>query len=100
MPDGFELLPDAAGPDRMTRMVVEKGNVRFSDRIIFGLLAVAVLSPADTDQHVPDRYYLTFASKVLPINEWWGRAADFAAIAAEESLPRVKCDFGEWMDQP
>lgn len=100
LPDGFELLPDAAGPPRYTRMFIEKGKVQLSDRVIFGLLAVAVLSPANTDQTVPDGYHLTFGGKVvLLINEWWGRAADFASIAAQEPLPHVKLDFGDWTDQ-
>ena len=97
LPDGFELLTDAAGPPRYTRILVEKGRVRLSDRVIFGLLSVAVLSPANQGQSVPDGYHLTFGGKaVLPINEWWGRAADFASIAAQEPLPQVELDFGDW----
>lgn len=99
LPDGFELLPDAAGPRRQTRMLIEKGKVHLSDRVIFGLLAVAVLSPANLGQRVPEGYFLSFGvTAELPINEWWGRAADFASIAAQESLPSVKMDFGEWMN--
>jgi hypothetical protein len=99
LPDGFELLPDAAGPDRHTRMKIERGKVRLSDRVIFGLLAVAVLSPENADQNVPDDYYLTYAGERLPINEWWGRAADFPAVVAREQLPSVKLDFGSWDGQ-
>jgi hypothetical protein len=29
------------------------------------------------------------------INEWWGRAKDFPAIAAQEPMPQVKLDFGD-----
>jgi hypothetical protein len=37
---------------------------------MFGLLAVAVLSPANADQVVPGGYYLTFGNgRLLPINE-------------------------------
>lgn len=97
LPGGFELLPDAAGPSRQTRLHVEKGKVRLSDRVIFGLLAVAVLSPANRDQSVPDGYYLSLGEARLPINEWWGRAEDFPAIAAGEPLPQVTLDFGDWM---
>ena len=46
LPGGFELLSDAAGPPRVTRVEIERGKVQLSDRVIFGLLAVAVLSPA------------------------------------------------------
>lgn len=98
LPDGFALIQDAAGPKRLTRMEIERGRVRLSDRVIFGLLAVAVLSPANKDQVVPETYHLTFgASRELLINEWWGRAKDFLAIAAEDPTPQVKLDFGDWM---
>lgn len=98
LPNGFALLQDAAGPARFTHLVVEKGKVRLSDRIIFGLLAVAVLSPANTTQRVPDGYYLSFGSSTkLFINEWWGRAGDFPEIAATDPVPQVKLDFGDWM---
>jgi len=79
-------------------MTAAKGKVQLSDRVIFGLLAVAVFSPANTDQNVPDGYHLTFAEHVLPINEWWGRAGDFPAIAALHPLPNITIDFADWMD--
>jgi hypothetical protein len=99
LPDGFELFLDAAGTPRYTRMEVNEGRVHLSDRIIFGLLAVAVLSPANVDQVVPDGYHLTFSGDILlPINEWWGRTADFAGIVAQNPMPLVKLDFTDWMD--
>jgi hypothetical protein len=97
LPDGFALLPDAAGPARVTRMTITDGTLQLSDRIIFALLGVAVLSPANVDQRTADGYFLTFGNFAkLVINEWWGRVADFAAIAAQDPVPRVKLDFGEW----
>lgn len=98
LPDGFQLVLDAAGPPGLTRMRIERGKVRLSDRVIFGLLAVAVLSPVNVDQTIPETYHLTFGKLVLPIHEWWGRASDFVLIAAQEQLPSVKLDFGDWMD--
>lgn len=97
LPEGFELVPDADGPARLTRTRFERGKVRFSDRLIFGLVAVAVFSPANADQRVPETYYLTFGLQRLPINEWWGRAADFPAVAATDPVPSVVLDFGDWM---
>ena len=97
LPDGFDLLPDARGPDRHTRMLIEKGRVRLSDRVIFGLLAVAVLSPVNVDQKVPDGYHLSFAGEKFPINGWWGRVHDFASVIAKEKLPHVTFDFSSWM---
>lgn len=99
LPGGFELIGDARGPARRTTIIVEKGAIQLSDRIIFGLIAVAVLSPANKDQHVPDSYYLTFgATEKLIINEWWARAADFPAIVASDPMPLVTMNFGDWME--
>jgi len=105
LPDGFELMPDArqpvrAGELRKTTVKVVRGAIRLSDRIIFGVIAVPVLSPANKDQHVPNGYYLTFgAEEKLIINEWWGRATDFPAIAAPEPVPSITLDFNEWMHE-
>lgn len=105
LPGGFELLPDAAGQPGFTGMEVEKkapgmGRVRFSDRAIFGLLAVAVLSPVNVDQKVPDGYHFTFGRRPvrLEINDWWGRAVDFLAVTALEPMPRVTLDLSNMMD--
>ncbi len=105
LPGGFELMPDATGQPGVTTMEIKKeapgmGRVRISDRTIFGLLAVAVLSPVNTDQRVPDGYHFTFGRRPvrLEINHWWGRAADFPAVAALEPVPRVTMDFGDMMN--
>jgi hypothetical protein len=98
LPAGFELISDVAGPAGVTRMSFVKGKARLSDRVIFGLLAVVVLSPANSNERVPEGYYLTFGSSAtLMINEWWGRAVDFPAIAALEPMPLVNLDFGDWV---
>lgn len=99
LPDGFTLISNAGVGGGLTQLSVEKGAIRLSDRIIFGLLAVAVLSPANLGQQVPQGYFLSFgrAALTMPINEWWGRELDFPAIAATEPMPSVKLDFGDWM---
>lgn len=98
LPGGFELIPDARGPARHTTVRAAKGSIQLSDRIIFGLIAVAVLSPVNSDQSVPNGYYLTFGADVkLMINDWWGRASDFPAVAARDPVPLVTMDFNEWM---
>lgn len=101
LPDGFELLPDAALGMRTTKLLFDKdGKARLSDRVIFGLLAVAVFAPVNADQRVPhDRYFFVFGKQRirLGVNDWWGRRGDFAAVAATEPMPYVKLDFGDWM---
>lgn len=96
LPDGFELLQDASGPEGYTRLNVERGKVQLSDRVIFGLLAIAVLSSANLGQNVPDGYYLQFAEHILPINDWWGRAEDFVTLTKTANLPSVTIDFKKW----
>jgi hypothetical protein len=105
LPGGYELIRDAAGQHGRTRMEIKKeapgmGRVRLSDRVIFGLLAVTVLSPVNADQAVPDGYHLTFGRRPLrlEINDWWGHAADFPAIAATEPVPCVRLDFAHMMN--
>lgn len=97
LPSGFELLEDAAGPTRITRMEIEKGKVRLSDRIIFGLLAVVVFSPANKNLAVPelDGFFLTFGnSRKLMINDWWGQSEKFILdIIPNDPLPLVTLDF-------
>ena len=97
LPSGFELLEDAAGPARITRMEIEKGKVRLSDRIIFGLIAVVVFSPSNKNLATPelDGFFLTLGkSPKLMINDWWGRADKFISdIIPNDPLPSVILDF-------
>jgi hypothetical protein len=99
LPGGFDLIPVAAqGPSRQHPIRISDGAVQFSDRIIFGLLAVAVLSAENVDQRVPDGYCLTYGSNArMEINEWWGRADDFPSILATDPPgPGVAFDFSDW----
>jgi hypothetical protein len=97
LPDGFELIADAAGEPRVTRMEIEHGKLRLSDRIIFGLIATVVFSPINAQLTASPSYFLTFgAREKMVINDWWGRAADFAAVVSTDPMPQVKLDFGEW----
>jgi hypothetical protein len=95
---GFELMPNAAGqPGYTSVQIVRNGAIRLSDRIIFGLLAVAVLAPVNKGQRVPDGYWLSLGDVKLVINDWWGRASDFPAIvAAQPPMPNITVDFSAW----
>lgn len=98
LPSGFELFDDAASGIEGTRIGVEKGKMRLSDRTVFGLIAVAVLSPVNVGQVVPEGYHLTLNGVTMNINEWWGRSADFSSVSGLVQMPSVKMDFGDWMD--
>jgi hypothetical protein len=98
LPNGFDLIPNAGSSTDYTRMELNKqGHFRMSDRIIFGLLAVAVFAPVNVGQSAPG-YWLTWGTQTMIIDEWWGRAGDFLAlVAAGPPMPHIKMDFGEWM---
>jgi hypothetical protein len=98
MPDGFELIASAAGPAEYTRVTVQRGKIQLSDRIIFALVAIAVFSPVNVGQVVPDGYHLTYATTTMQINDWWGRIADARALIATIKMPKVKLDFADWME--
>jgi hypothetical protein len=98
LPDGFELMPDAAGPPERTSFLVTDGKVMLSDRTLFGMIAICVVSDSNMNKAVPDGYSLAFgASHKLLINEWWGREADLLTLVSSVPLPNVKMDFGDWM---
>ena len=103
LPNGFELLEDVAGPAQITRMEIEKGKVRLSDRIIFGLIAVAVFCPVNKDLATPklDGYFLVIGnSPKLIINDWWGKAEKFTSEILPNNLtPLVTLDFHNMMTQ-
>lgn len=98
LPDGFDLIPNVAGPAQYTRVSVQRGRIRLSDRVIFALIGVAVFAPVNVGQVVPDGYHLTFATNTMPINDWWGRIDDARRLMATASMPVVKMDFADWMD--
>jgi len=98
LPNGFELIADAAGPVQLTRIAVTEGTVKLSDRMIFGLLAVAVGNPKNAAETAPDGYFLTFnGNQTLPVNDWWGRRNDMLALFAAVPMPQVNLDFGDWI---
>jgi hypothetical protein len=72
--------------------------LRLSDRVIYGMLAAALLSPANIGQAL-DGVVLTYSSvagdiRVQLDNNWWGRADDFATITAmDRKRVSVKLDF-------
>jgi hypothetical protein len=101
LPDGFELIPDVGGFPGLTRMTMAAGRVQFSDRVIFALLSVAVLSPANRDQKLPDTSYLTLVGIQFSINDWWGRYEDFYEGFAKNwaSRPTKYLPKEEWIQE-
>jgi hypothetical protein len=101
LPAGFEFRRDSSGLAERTSIVIERGRIQLSDRIIFGLLAVAVFAPENVGQNTPEGYYLSLgAHQTFIINDWWGRRTEFEVIASQLQLPHVTLDFGDWMNSP
>jgi len=92
LPAGFELLPAVATPG-LTHLQLANGVLQLPDRLPFGLIAAAVLSPANKGQKAPDTYYFSLGDEKFIINEWWGREADFQPIAARYNQTRVKLQW-------
>ncbi len=88
LPEGFKLMPDAAVLGGPTSFIywTEGKTVQLSDRVIFGLLAVAVLAPENRGQRTLDEDCLIYGRQQLHmrINEWWGHAASFHTVLATD----------------
>jgi hypothetical protein len=97
MPQGFELRPDFGSGSANTSIQIEEGRVQLSDRILFGLLAVAVMAPENTGQQTPAGYHLTLAGQIYEINDWWGKREEFEQVCVPLNAVQVHMDFGDWM---
>ena len=97
LPEGFELLPDFATGSGFTTVRIEKGRLQLSDRIIFGLLATAVMAPQNAGQQTPAGYHFTLSHKRYEINDWWGRKAEFEQICHLNNTVQIVLEFGDWM---
>ncbi|NTI22029.1 hypothetical protein G6M87_09155 [Rhizobium rhizogenes] len=92
--NGFTLLADAAGPPRLTHFVWDSHKLMLSDRMLFGMIAIAIVAPENASQKATDGHYLTFdGGRSMPINDWWGRRDDMLAIVRSVELSTVHMDF-------
>lgn len=97
MPKGFELLPDFRQGSDYTTVQIQKGRIQLSDRILFGLLAVAVMAPQNVGQAAPAGYHLTLLGRTYEINDWWGKRAEFEQVCQQANPIQIIMDFGDWM---
>jgi hypothetical protein len=86
--DGFELLPPSSTFN--TTIGLSTGTARLDARVVIGILAAVVLADTNADLHGACAGYTLwwappnlpdFGELVMPIDQWWGREADFLAIA-------------------
>lgn len=100
LPAGFELIPDVLHGDmKSTSLIATPGRVQISDRVIFGLLAIAVLASVNHNLNTKDGYWLSLNHQQFIINEWWGKRDEFLVIAAPHDTQRVNVDLGNWYSQ-
>lgn len=97
IPKGFDLKLDFGSGSDITSIDIEQGRIRLSDRILFGLLAVAVMAPENIGQNTPAGYHLTLAGETYQINDWWGKRAEFEKVCALVNTVQVTLNFGDWM---
>jgi hypothetical protein len=111
LPGGYELIPDTTTEPARTTMKPEVGPngdwvVHLSDRILYGMAAVALLAPVNVGQVLQGSIHLTWSSIASDIrvrldNGWWGRAAEFAAITAmDRNRISVTIDFSNYLPPP
>ncbi len=111
LPAGYELIPDTTTEPARTTMQPGLGpnggwGVHLSDRSIYGIAAVALLSPVNVGQVLLGSLHLTWGSMSGDIgvrlnNGWWGRADDFAAITAmDRNRISVALDFSNVIPPP
>lgn len=99
LPRGFELIADAAGPPSLTRFEWNENKLMLSDRMIFAMVAICIVSAENADQKTKDGYSLAFGGTTLmPINEWWGRRSALLEVVRSVELPSVHLDFSSVKD--
>lgn len=97
LPSGFELIPDVLNGDtNRTSLIAAPNRVQISDRVIFGLLAIAVFSPKNQELTTKEGHWLSLNHKQFIINDWWGKRADFLELSAPNDTQRVTLDLGNW----
>ncbi len=93
LPKGFELTPH--GPRPLGIHIWSAGKIQLPAAVVIGVLAVAVFSPENKDQTIPDGYQLSWYQHVFNICLWWGWQDHFREIIGNSQIPCAALDFGE-----
>lgn len=97
LPKGFELTPP--GPRPLGVQIWRSGKIQLPASAVIGLLAVAVFSPENKGEVIPDGYQLSWYQRVFHICLWWGWQDHFREIVGTAQIPRTALDFpGSWDD--
>lgn len=79
VPDSFEFTDS----DTIT---LQKGHLVFPKKLIWGLLAVVVFCPCNSDEKTADGYWLSIFENHFVINDFWGQES-VARIVYEKRKP-------------
>jgi hypothetical protein len=73
-----------------------ESELRMPDRVVWALLAVAVLAEVNRGEKSIGSYYLSLGTEHFPICDWWGREEDFRPVANRYNKIRVKLEGLAW----
>jgi hypothetical protein len=96
LPEGFELTPHSDRPAGVH--VWRSGKIQLPASTVIGLLAVAVFSPENKGEVIPDGYQLSWYQHVFHVCMWWGWQDHFREIIGSAQIPQVTLDFAESWD--
>ena len=85
VPPEYSLLPS-------TGWGLGHGELHMPDRILWGLISVAVFAKVNAVERSTGTYYLSLGAERFTISEWWGREDDFRQVAGRYNQTRVKLD--------
>lgn len=96
LPEGFELTPH--GPRPQGVHIWRTGKIQLPASVVIGLLAVAVFSPDNKGEVIPDGYQLSWYQHVFHICMWWGWQEHFREIISTAPIQQAALDFSESWD--
>lgn len=96
VPFEFELRPASPVPGYPTALRIGARSIALPESVIPGIVAVAVLAPENTGLSLDDSGpWLSFRETRLPVDEWWGRAADFPAVVGDFDPVAIRIEYGD-----
>jgi len=88
VPASFSIIPTVGSV--VSTWGFGHGELHIPDRIIWALLAIAVLSKVNAGEKSDGTYYFSLGNDQFRICDWWGREDDFRPVAGRYNQTRVK----------
>jgi hypothetical protein len=93
LPHGFDLTP--YGPRPAGVHIWRNRRIQLPASAAIGLLAVAVFSPENKGENIPEGYQLSWHQHVFHIYLWWGWQDHFREVIKPAQIPQSALDFSE-----